>query len=77
MFDVLTVRYQLESSKKDPVEVLEGYEDVHLVLSGNSTHLAPWHAKLGFHKTSWIATLGSLSPDGGSVPLLDLLVTQV
>jgi len=59
------------------MEILEAYSDVHLVLSGNSTKLAPWHAKLGLQAIPFVATLGSLTADGGAVPILDLIVTQV
>ncbi|KIJ53490.1 hypothetical protein M422DRAFT_154724 [Sphaerobolus stellatus SS14] len=68
---------KLESIKKDGVEILEAYGDSHLVLSGNSTHMAPWHAKLGFQRSPSIVTLGSLSPDGGGVPIVDFIVTQI
>ncbi|KAF8585115.1 hypothetical protein K439DRAFT_1344127 [Ramaria rubella] len=68
---------KLESSKKDPMEVLDAYGSVHLVLCGNSTHLAPWHAKLGFQSVPFVATLGSLSSDGGGIPLMDLVIMQV
>lgn len=47
-----------------------------LIMSGNSTSLAHWHAKLGFSPTPFIAGLGSLSPDGGLVPLVDVLIER-
>ena len=59
------------------MEVLDAYGSTNLILFGNSTHLAPWHAKLGFQCAPFVATLGSLTPDGGSVSLADLIITQV
>lgn len=56
---------------------MEAYNNTYLDLSGNSTHLAPWHAKLGFVKDPFIATLDSLTPDGGRVPAMDLIITKV
>lgn len=47
------------------------------MFSGNSSHLAPWHAKLGFQPHPPVATLNSLTPDGGLVQLLDLTVIKV
>ncbi len=61
----------------EPCEVLEAYDRVELTITGNSTHLAPWHAKLGFQSYPAIATLNSLSPDGGMIPCLELIVTKV
>ncbi|KAF8510728.1 hypothetical protein BU17DRAFT_97834 [Hysterangium stoloniferum] len=68
---------RLDSSKKDPMEILEAYNSVRLILSGNSTHLASWHTSLGFQSTPFVATLRSLTPDGGGVPLLDLIITNI
>lgn len=48
-----------------------------LQLSGNSSNPAPWHTKLGFMKQPPIATLDSLTPDGGLVTLMDLTVIKV
>ena len=48
-----------------------------LVLSGNSTALAPWYATLGFVKTTYIASLESLTSAGGVAPLLDLFVEKI
>ncbi|KAI0275230.1 hypothetical protein BC834DRAFT_851763 [Gloeopeniophorella convolvens] len=57
-------------------EVLEAYDRVELNISGNGTHPAPWHAKLGFQPHPAIATLHSISPEGGVVPCLDLIVVK-
>ena len=41
----------------------------------------PWlhwlYTKLGFQKSSFIATLGSLTSDGGLVALLDIVIERV
>jgi breast cancer 2 susceptibility protein len=39
--------------------------------------MAPWHAKLGFHRSPFIATLNSLTPDGGNVAVVAVEVTKV
>lgn len=39
--------------------------------------MAPWHAKLGFQKEPFIATLNSLTPDGGSVAVMAVEVVKV
>ncbi|KAI0297548.1 hypothetical protein B0F90DRAFT_1738028 [Multifurca ochricompacta] len=61
----------------EPCEVLEANNKVELNITGNGTHLAPWHAKLGFQSRPAIATLHSISPEGGMVPCLELVVTKV
>jgi breast cancer 2 susceptibility protein len=58
------------------MEPLTAYTKAHLELNGNSTSLAKWDAKLGFHSTPFIATLRSLSNDGGPVPLMDIVITK-
>ena len=57
--------------------MLEAYDSCHLVLSGNSAHLAAWHAKLGFQHSPFIATLNSLTVDGGVISVSDLVVERV
>ncbi|KAF9270659.1 hypothetical protein L218DRAFT_969147 [Marasmius fiardii PR-910] len=74
---IATAGARLDSERKDGVEVLEAYNSCKLILNGNGSHLAPWHAKLGFQKGPFIATLRSLTPDGGMVPVMDLIVTKV
>ncbi|VDC05801.1 unnamed protein product [Peniophora sp. CBMAI 1063] len=65
-------------SRPEPTEILEGaYESVKLSLNGNSSCLAPWHAKLGLLRSAPAATLHSLTPDGGGVHLLDVIVSKV
>ncbi|THH18249.1 hypothetical protein EW146_g2694 [Bondarzewia mesenterica] len=67
---------KLSTGKSEPCEVLDAYNSCHLILSGNSSHLAPWHAKLGFQPSPPVATLNSLTPDGGAVQLMDLTVVK-
>ncbi|TRM66012.1 hypothetical protein BD626DRAFT_546395 [Schizophyllum amplum] len=69
---------RLSCDSKDPQEVLESYNSTCLILSGNSSHLAPWHARLGFQPSGgpYICTLGSLTPDGGIACVLDLIVEK-
>jgi breast cancer 2 susceptibility protein len=47
------------------------------VVSGNSSALAKWDAKLGVHRLPYVAGLSSLSPDGGPVVLVDIMVDRV
>lgn len=68
---------QLDLASKEPKEILESYDSAKLVLSANSSQLAPWHAKLGFQRGPFISTLHSLSPDGGLVSIMDVVITKV
>ncbi|KLO09271.1 hypothetical protein SCHPADRAFT_574338 [Schizopora paradoxa] len=77
---IAVVGAKLDSQKKDAAEILDAYDSVTLVLTGNSTHLAQWHAKLGFQMSQpypFIATLHKLSADGGNVSVLDLVIEKV
>ena len=47
------------------------------MLSGNSCHLAPWHAKLGFQRSPFVATMHSLTPDGGLIAAMNLEIVKV
>lgn len=58
-------------------DVLEALDKSALVLTGNTTCLARWDARLGFQRQPFVACLSSLSPDGGVVPMLDILVMKV
>ncbi|EUC56706.1 BRCA2, oligonucleotide/oligosaccharide-binding domain 1 protein [Rhizoctonia solani AG-3 Rhs1AP] len=58
-------------------EVLKAYHSSTLKITGNSTSLARWDARLGFHRGPFIASLRSLSADGGYVALLDVIVTKL
>lgn len=68
---------KLVSERKEPAEILEVYDSTRLQFFGNSSHLAPWHAKLGFVKIPYVATFDSLTCDGGLVTLMDVTVTKV
>lgn len=48
-----------------------------LILSGNSSQLAPWYAKLGFQRGPYVFTMHSLTSEGGIVAMMDLVVLQV
>ncbi|CAA7264792.1 unnamed protein product [Cyclocybe aegerita] len=67
---------KLSTQKKDPMEILEAYNSTALVLTGNSSHLMPWHAKLGFTAGPCVSTLHSLTSDGGLVAALDFVIIQ-
>lgn len=67
---------QLDAQRKDADDVLKSFESSSLVISGNSTHLAPWHAKLGFRRQPSAATLNSLVPDGGVVPMMFVTIVN-
>ncbi|KAG8763946.1 hypothetical protein FRC11_008273 [Ceratobasidium sp. 423] len=58
-------------------EVLKAYHSSTLKITGNSTSLARWDARLGFHRGPFAASLRSLSADGGPVTLLDVIVTRL
>ncbi|KAJ4485082.1 hypothetical protein C8J55DRAFT_36045 [Lentinula edodes] len=74
---IAVVGSRLETERKDPLEPLEAYQSTKLVLSGNSSQLAPWHAKLGFQRGPFIFTMHSLTPEGGNIALMDIVVLQV
>jgi breast cancer 2 susceptibility protein len=68
---------QINVAKKDAVDILEAYDSCSLKLTGNSCHLAPWHAKLGYHFSPVVSGLGSLTADGGPVAMMDLTIKKV
>ncbi|KIK90938.1 hypothetical protein PAXRUDRAFT_831248 [Paxillus rubicundulus Ve08.2h10] len=61
---------KLFSERKEGSEILEAYDSNVLLLTGNSSHMAPWHGKLGFQRGPFIATLNSLTADGGTVAVM-------
>ncbi|BGP38565.1 hypothetical protein JCM10450v2_002514 [Rhodotorula kratochvilovae] len=67
---------KLDSIKSEGSEVLQALNSSTLVISGNSTSLAPWHATLGFHREPFVASLSSLSSNGGLVPLVDIVIDR-
>lgn len=68
---------RLSSERKDPMEILEAYNSTKLVISGNSSHLVPWHTKLGFQRGPCVSTLHSLTADGGVVAAMDLIIIKM
>jgi breast cancer 2 susceptibility protein len=57
--------------------VLDSLGTTRLVLSGNSCHLAKWDARLGIHFKPFVAGLSSLTNDGGSISLMDVIVERL
>ncbi|KAG1904752.1 uncharacterized protein F5891DRAFT_1012615 [Suillus fuscotomentosus] len=68
---------RLSAERKDGQEVLEAYDSSVLVLTGNSSHMAPWHAKLGFQRSPFIAMLNSLTADGGNVAVAAVEIIKI
>lgn len=64
-------------SSSDGSDVLEAFEKSNLTLTGNSTHLAAWDARLGLHPQPFVAGLSSLSVDGGVIVLMDVVLDRV
>ncbi|CAJ0876110.1 5075_t:CDS:10 [Entrophospora sp. SA101] len=56
--------------------VLEATNSIYLKLSGNSTKPAHWDSKLGFGKFRPFASLNSLTPDGGFIFAIDVVVMR-
>ncbi|ODO08518.1 hypothetical protein L198_00248 [Cryptococcus wingfieldii CBS 7118] len=67
---------KLESGS-DGAEVLDAYKSSRLIVSGNSTSLARWDTRLGMQPHPFIASLSSLTVDGGVVTLMDVVVEKV
>jgi len=67
---------KLEASREG-TDVLDALGKSSIVINGNSTALAPWHAKLGFAGQVFAAGLESITPEGGAIPLLDVVVENV
>ncbi|TIA86186.1 hypothetical protein E3P99_03756 [Wallemia hederae] len=67
------------NSGYDGTDVLDAVGTSNLSISGNSSSLARWDEKLGFQPplTGFISSLRSLSPDGGIISLLDVVITSV
>ncbi|PWN51143.1 hypothetical protein IE53DRAFT_314445 [Violaceomyces palustris] len=64
-------------SKGEPAEVLDAFATSIISISGNSTSLAKWDARLGFCREPFYASLRSLTADGGLVAAMDVVITQV
>lgn len=58
-------------------EVLQAYHMSSLKLCANSTSLAKWDARLGFAPSPFVASLRSLTPEGGLISLMDVVITKV
>ncbi|PVF98238.1 hypothetical protein CPB86DRAFT_853393 [Serendipita vermifera] len=67
---------KLNAQRKDADEVLKSFSSSSIIISGNSTHLSPWYSKLGFKSQPSLATLNSLTSDGGTVSLMILTVIE-
>ncbi|KAG8870131.1 hypothetical protein FRC20_000369 [Serendipita sp. 405] len=68
---------RLDAHKKDADEVLKSFDSSSIIITGNGTHLAPWHATLGFVQRPSIPTLRSLTHDGGNVPFTFVTIDEV
>lgn len=56
---------------------MEAHKSCRLVLSGNSTSLARWHARLGMQSQPYVSGLSSLSVDGGIITLMDIVIERL
>ena len=64
-----------ESEGVGPLE--DGAASVFLRLARNGTRRARWHERLGFHRRrTFPVRLSSVTPDGGPVPALDVVVLR-
>lgn len=76
----LLAPHQLESTGSGaPPLKAHAANSAHLVLTANTTSLVRWDAQLGFVPPSarpFVACLSSLSPEGGLVPLMDVVVER-
>ncbi|RHZ83030.1 hypothetical protein Glove_100g15 [Diversispora epigaea] len=79
----IRIGYKLEicgakiECKSTGIPVLEALSSkIRLKLSANSTKLANWDAKLGIRKFHPYALLRSLSPDGGFVHAIDIIIQR-
>lgn len=68
---------RLKRTGKDVEDVLEAYDSCKLRICGNSSHLAPWYEKLGWLERPHIATLDSLTVNGGLITVLNLIIIKV
>ncbi|POW17330.1 hypothetical protein PSTT_00634 [Puccinia striiformis] len=67
-----------KSTLKESGPSEEGAQDeVRLYLEGNATSRARWAESLGLRARPWLATLRSLTPDGGRIPMMDIVVMKV
>ncbi|KIY35782.1 breast cancer 2 susceptibility protein [Cryptococcus gattii E566] len=64
-------------SNSEEADVFEAHKSCRLVLSGNSTSLARWHARLGMQSQPYVSGLSSLSVDGGIITLMDIVIERL
>ncbi|KAG0006737.1 hypothetical protein BGZ65_004415 [Modicella reniformis] len=77
-------RAKLSSGAENGVDILEltgagsTTTSVSIILQANNTRLARWDTKLGFQRDPliWTTRLRSISPDGGLVPGVDVVVLR-
>lgn len=58
------------------MSALEVSDSMRLQLSANSTRRAPWDAKLGHQRVQPRMSLRSLSPYGGFVSMIDVIIVR-
>lgn len=64
-------------ASNDGSDVLAAYNKSSLQITGNSTCLCRWDSKLGTAKMPFVASLRSLSANGGVAALLDIVIDTV
>ncbi|KAH8921269.1 hypothetical protein BT69DRAFT_349329 [Atractiella rhizophila] len=62
---------------REGIDVLDAYDMSSLEISGNSSTLAKWDARLGRKAATPILTLRSLTQDGGFIPILDVQIFRL
>ncbi|XAO26180.1 hypothetical protein I312_105014 [Cryptococcus bacillisporus CA1280] len=80
--DLLTEKWSWEEvisqlKYREEADVFEAHKSCRLVLSGNSTSLARWHARLGMQSQPYVSGLSSLSVDGGIITLMDIVIERL
>ncbi|CDS01680.1 hypothetical protein [Sporisorium scitamineum] len=73
----LAITGAMLDAKGEGKDVLTAYHMSNLVLAANSVSLARWDAKLGFASTQFCASARSLTPEGGLVSLMDVVIDKV
>lgn len=73
----LAIMGAMLDAKGEGKHVLAAYHMSSLVLAANSVSLARWDAKLGFASTPFCASARSLTPEGGLVSLMDVVIDKV
>ncbi|CAO1635642.1 unnamed protein product [Sympodiomycopsis kandeliae] len=68
---------KLDSYGFSACDPISGLSKVSLVLNANSTSIAKWDARLGFTRRSFVSTLRSLTPDGGVVTCMEIVLTRL